>query len=972
MVENIETITTNLSTETSSDDVIRIRKGQILALMKRDRLMASFVISVILSFLFGILPSLGISIPYISLFTTTHWFILAGVCLLSTALVYMKKRQLSIYPLLGFITWLAVWIRTRNLPGLKDITTNDWTLGPDLDPFLFLRWAKHIVEEGSLFAIDTMRYVPLGFETRNELILTPYLIAWFHKIAIYFGSSSVTHSAILYPVAMFGLTVIAFFFMVREIFMPDLGKKKAGAIGLIASLFLSILPVLLPRTIAGIPEKESSAFLFLSLAFYFFLRSWRSEKNARYLFALLSGITTAMLALVWGGYIYVFFTLVPALFLSFLFGTLTKKRLYTCAVWYFSAILLMAPFTTRYQLFTLLIGITTGSVLLILLITAFHTFIVTPHLQKYFITERFKKIPLPLISTLLVTLGVAIVSVIVSGPEFITSKIQYIIYNLVTPTSSRLIQTVAENKPVYFVEWVGSFGPVVENLKNIPLLFWLTVIGSVYLFLNALHAFTRKERIILTTSYIIFLIAIIFSRYKPDSILNGTSYESIALFLIGFIAFLGSIGYFYYRNYHEGKHEQFATINIGILILLTFFFMTIFSVRNAVRLIMMLVPPVSIMVAYFVVAFSTTMKNAKDEFWKIVRFVLVMVVILSALFAAQLYYNEISTTSKYHVPSPYTHQWQKAMAWVRESTPQQSVFGHWWDYGYWLQSIGNRATVLDGGNFYSYWNHLMGRHGLSGSSEQDALEYLYAHNTTHFLIDSTDIGKYSAYSLIGSDSTYDRASYIPSFRINERMTQETKNSTIYFYEGGATLDEDIRYNLDDTQIFLPAGQAGLGGILIERDKQGNIATQPRGIFVYQGKQFTLPLRYAFDDAFQDFGSGVEAGFYLMHWIIPEGAEGRAIPDGALLYLSPRTVKSRVAWLYLYKQQSSAFKLIHSEDDAIVAHLKSQNVDLGGKDIIYINELRGPIRIWEIRYPKDILFKPEYANTFYPEELQRGR
>ncbi len=972
MVENIGTETTNFSTETSSDDIIRIRKGQILALMKRDHLMAGFVIGVILSFIFGILPSIGISIPYLSLFTPTHWFILTGACLLSAALIYLKKRQLSVYPLLGFITWLAVWIRTRNLPGLKDITTNDWTLGPDLDPFLFLRWAKHIVEEGSLFAFDTMRYVPLGFETRNELILTPYLIAWLHKIAIYFGSPSVTYSAILYPVVMFGLTVIAFFFMVREIFIPNLGKKRAGAIGLIAALFLSILPVFLPRTIAGIPEKESSAFLFLSLAFYFFLRSWRAEKNVRYLFALLAGITSAMLALVWGGYIYVFFSIIPPLFLSFLFGTLTKKRLYSCTLWYFSAILLMTPFTARYPLFRLFIGITTGSVFLILLIAAFHIFIVIPHLQKYFITERFKKIPLTFISVLLVMLSAAIVSVIAFGPGFITAQIQYIIYNLVIPTSSRLIQTVAENKPVYFVEWAGSFGPVVENLKNIPLLFWLTIIGSVYLFFNTIHAFSRKERMILTASYILFLIAIIFSRYKPDSVLNGTSYESIALFLIGFIVFLGSIGYFYYRNYHDGKHEKFATIDIGILILLTFFFMTIFSVRNAVRLIMMLVPPVSILVAYFVIAFSTTMKNAKDEFWKIVRFVLVAVVILSALFAAQLYYNEISTTSKYHVPSPYTNQWQKAMAWVRESTPQQSVFGHWWDYGYWLQSIGNRATVLDGGNFHSYWNHLMGRHALAGSSEQDALEYLYAHNTTHFLIDSTDIGKYSAYSLIGSDQTYDRASYIPPFHINERMTQETKNSTVYFYEGGATLDEDIRYNLNNTQIFLPAGQAGLGGILIEREKQGNTMTQPRGIFVYQGKQIILPIRYAFDDSFLDFGSGVEAGFYLMHRLVSDGGEGRVIQDGTLLYLSPRTVKSRVAWLYLYKQQSPSFKLVHSEDDFIVAHLKSQNVDLGGKDIIYLNELRGPIRIWEIRYPKDIIFKPEYISTFYPEELQRGR
>jgi len=66
-----------------------------------------------------------------------------------------------------------------------------------------------------------------------------------------------------------------------------------------------------------------------------------------------------------------------------------------------------------------------------------------------------------------------------------------------------------------------------------------------------------------------------------------------------------------------------------------------------------------------------------------------------------------------------------------------------------LQSIGERATVLDGGNAIVYWNYLMGRHVLTGDNQKDALEFLYNHNTTHLLIDSSDIGKYGAYSSIG-------------------------------------------------------------------------------------------------------------------------------------------------------------------------------------------------------------------------------
>ena len=51
-----------------------------------------------------------------------------------------SKKGLFILPyvLLAVIVYVGVYIRTRNLPGLKDITTGTWTLGPDLDPFLFL------------------------------------------------------------------------------------------------------------------------------------------------------------------------------------------------------------------------------------------------------------------------------------------------------------------------------------------------------------------------------------------------------------------------------------------------------------------------------------------------------------------------------------------------------------------------------------------------------------------------------------------------------------------------------------------------------------------------------------------------------------------------------------------------------------------------------------------------------------------
>ena len=384
---------------------------------------------------------------------------------------------------------------------------------------------------------------------------------------------------------------------------------------------------------------------------------------------------------------------------------------------------------------------------------------------------------------------------------------------------------------------------------------------------------------------------------------------------------------------------------------------------------MMLVPAASIIVGYFAVAPAFKVTKVKDSFWKIVSGGLVLLIIITTIVSGYSFYQSTKADAQNYVPSIYTQQWQKAMSWVRTETPKDAVFGHWWDYGYWVQAIGERATVLDGGNAISYWNHMMGRYALTGPDEREALEFLYAHNTTHFLIDSTDIGKYSAFSSIGSDANYDRTSFIPTFLRDDSQVQEKKNSTVFVYTGGAGLDGDIIYEENGTKIFLPSGIAGLMAILIEKDQGSKIITNPRGVFVYEGRQYSLPFRYAFDGEFKDFGFGVESGVFLMPKVEQQGNSLNIKQDGALLYLSSRVVKSQLARLYLYKQDSDAFKLVHNEDDYIVAAMKAQNAVIEN-DLVYYNGVRGPIRIWEIHYPQDIKLDKKYLDVNYPEDIRR--
>ncbi len=894
--------------------------------------------------------------------------------------VFLKeKKHWSIALVALALAYFAYWLRTRNLAGLRDVSTGSWTLGPDLDPFLFLRWAKYIVEHGSLMPIDTFRYVPSVYYTSGELPGLPYMIAWFHMIASTLWTTSVEHSAVIFPAFMFALTVLAFFALVRLVFIEHLGERRANIVATIASFFLIIIPTLLPRTIAGIPEKESAGFLLLFLAFYTFIKAWRSTKPiSAYIWATLAGLVAAAMNLTWGGAAYILFTISVASFIAFLLGQMNRTRSGALALWLVVSIACTFPFTTRFgaNFFDSLqnygLAIPQLITMLTLLSVGIQFMLVRVEPLKHAIDRITftRSLPRPLVALMIVLIAGLIVVMIAFGPSFITGKFTEIKNNLINPITDRLGVTVAENRQPFFSEWANSFGPVIQG---VPLLFWLFFVGSIVLF----HQFTRslrtQERWLLTLAYIFFLFGIVFSRYAPDAALNGTNTLSVVVYALSFIVLGAAACFVYYRVHKHHGDEQLRQLDFGLLLVLILFFLSIASARGAVRLIMMLVPPAAMLVAYLAVVLVTTARQSKDDLGKSLSWIAVVLVIGATIFAGVRFYEESKALSQSYVPGVYNQQWQRAMAWVRYSTPQNAVFAHWWDYGYWVQSIGNRATIVDGGNAIPYWNHLMGRHVLTGRDKNSALEFLKTHKATHLLIDSTDIGKYGAFSSIGSDKAYDRRSWIPT--LGRARVEEAKNHTLIYYQGGFPLDQDLIYQDENGTVTLPEGKAALGAVIIEQGRDGTLTAAPKGIFVFQKnrnapqEQNTLPLRYAYHNGkYYDFMSGIEAGIVSVPAATQQGSIER---DAVILYLSNKTVQSHLARLYLYKDKDPNFVLVHSEDDYIVDQLKRANLLRPDEDFVVYQGLRGPIRIWEINYPEGTQEVTEYLSKEYPEHLRRA-
>jgi len=895
----------------------------------------------------------------------------------------LKKNNVWVIGLLIIIIILGINIRSMPMqdhggkPGLWNIATNNWTLGPDLDPWLFTRYAKTIIEQGSLPKIDMMRNVPLGYVTSSETNLLPYMIAWTYYLVNLFGEYPIEFAAAIFPVLIFIFTIIFFFLFVREVFIEKSKEDKtkintkANIIALISTFFMIVVPVFLSRTIAGIPEKESAGFFFMFLSFYLFLKAWKSENlRNNIILGILAGVATACLGLIWGGVIYVFISISIASLVGFLLNKVHKKELITYFLWVIFSYAPMLLFSTRFSLRGLITSPTSGLPFVVFFIFLIH-FILwgTPISKK----ELFKKIKLSnkTISLIIVFIIGIILMFLVLGPTGMLDILKYLNDLIISPITGRWGQTVAENRQPYFTEWGSNFGPFI---KNIPVLFWLFLVGSVVLFKNMLNKIKSKEAWILTGLYVLFFFGLVFSRYAPHpAILDGEGFIS-KLFYFGSALLL--IGFFIYYSikYYKNKNNGFEKIDFSLLFLFSLFVICLVGARSAVRFIMVLAPIAVIFLGYLIVVVVVEFKQTKDETAKIIIGALVVVILLLSFFIffgniitkTPGFYQQISGQAYNFVPSSYNQQWQKAMQWVKAETPKQAVFSHWWDYGYWVQSIGERATVLDGGNAISYWNYLMGRLVLTGDNQDDALEFLYNHNATHLLIDSSDIGKYGAFSSIGSNQDFDRYSWMAAFLLDDKQTQETQNQTILVYPGGLSLDEDLIIEQNGKEIFLPKGAAGIGGIIIPTNKRNENETsfeQPYIFVVYQGQQYKINIRYlAIQGGLIDFKSGINASAYVFPVLNIQGQGVNQNPIGAAMYLSPRLMRGMLVQVYILNdplKNFPNFKLVHSEQNLIIDSLNQQGMNL--PEFIYYQGIQGPIKIWEIAYTGKEEIKQEYLD-----------
>ena len=864
-----------------------------------------------------------------------------------------KVVNIIIISLLLFFLIGSSWMRVQNLDLLIDSTTGEY-IPTALDPFYFLRLAETIAEQGSLPDFDSMRYLPLKVGFASET--SPQAILFLHKIISAFNKeATIAFTDVISPVIFFALGLIAFFFLVYF-----LTNSKFAA--LLSSGFLSVIPLYIHRTTAGFSDHEAIgmfAFFLLMIAYTLGLKFLEKENKSLIktsLFGLSIGFLTAFTVASWGGIATFVFMIIPLSFLILWLikvhnqEELNKKSLFNYLIfyiiWFFSSIIFILPYGFNLSSAIGKVTLSTSSLIngAVLLFIIIDYFLIS---KRNILKEKLREF------RVLISLGIVIIIgstyLILSGENLISFFID-IFKRLLNPFGeSRTGLTVAENARPYLNQFIAQTGKI---------FFWLFYLGLIFLGIEMSKGISKKKsKVLFSFFWILMISGILFSRISSSSLLNGDSFISKFIYFSGLILFFGYAARIYFKEGIRIKSEL-------ILIFSWSFFMLV-SGMGSVRFFFFITHFVVFMASFFIVKVFDYSRETKDEFSKTILVIVLIFAVVGLIVSGNSFIKSSSFQAENTGPSA-NFQWQNAMKWVRDNTPQGSIFVHWWDYGYWIQYLGQRPTVTDGGHANGFWDHLIGRYVLTTQNPETALSFMKSQNVSYLLIDPTDLGKYPAYSRIGSDDTgQDRLSQIPVMQLDTSRIQQSENGTIRIYQGGVPVDEDIIYKEGENEIFLPKNNAIAAGVILGSTLEGNLVTfsQPQGIFIYNQKQITIPLRYIyFEDRIIDFNIGLDA----VARIIPSAGQNNQQIQidnmGAVIYLSPKVSKTLFAQLYLLNdvfKNYETLKLVHSQSDQLVSSFVSQGANFG--EFVFFQGFRGPIKIWEVNYPSNTLAKEEFIS-----------
>ncbi len=101
-----------------------------------------------------------------------------------------------------------------------------------------------------------------------------------------------------------------------------------------------------------------------------------------------------------------------------------------------------------------------------------------------------------------------------------------------------------------------------------------------------------------------------------------------------------------------------------------------------------------------------------------------------------------------------TNDWLESMEWIKNNTPKDAVIASWWDYGYWISTLGERATIAD----------------------NSTISTVVIQNLAKMLMNSPEEGWQMLRDM--------QADYVVVFVSGQRLTVDNEDQALYVLQGG--------------------------------------------------------------------------------------------------------------------------------------------------------------------------------------------
>ncbi len=550
----------------------------------------------------------------------------------------------------------------------------------EFDPHIHYRLTKHMVENG-FFAWaswrDPMRWYPYGYDIGRSLF--PGLAAtaaFFYIITSALGlspppmftSNPLTVDPIFNFVIIFPAIMATLTCLVIYFLGKDIGGKE---VGLFSAFFLALNSSYIGRTSIGFFDDETVGIFGILLFIFFFLRSIEPERSLRngLTYALAAGLSLGYLFASWGAARYPL-----GMTVLFVFVLILLRR-------YSSRLLLSYGATFGVALFIAVnvpkLGLNYLTESTVLVVSGTFLLLCIYEASRYFKTLRMKTV------FVFCFLALVVVMFLMLSRLGLIAPLQTKFWAVINPfqrvgeqPAQQLVQSVQEQRPA---AWGSFYFDIGIGLFFVPVGLYFAVQNptnrNIFLCIFGLTSVYFASSMVRLT----LLMAPAFSILWALALVQ---------LLRPFVTLLKEAPIIPRRKMrlaaHVGKEFSGAFI-ILMFLLLTFAFV--------------LPSPMSTFPRVLDHAYSPT---------------------------------TIAAASLPIKPPEPVNDWIDTLNWIRVNLQPTDVVASWWDYGYWITTIGNTTTLADNGTINTTQIGQIGRMFLS--TEEESIEILKRYDASYVVV----------------------------------------------------------------------------------------------------------------------------------------------------------------------------------------------------------------------------------------------